>query len=209
VLNNRADDAEEISLILKNVIPAPKDNNPKCAGGGRANSKYIRTVRVKNDRLSTWWGRAIYLEACVLLPFGFDEPEHKDAKYPLVVAHGHYSSEWNAGGRFAEKVRVRVSVCPCLSVYRSICWSVCLSVCVGLSAGSSVCLPVCLSFCRYVGLSACLLVCLPAYLSVCLSVCLVYLFVCLFVCLSVSHNCEVVGHLCAHLPSNEPGNCNA
>jgi len=38
------------------------------------------------------------LEACVLLPAGFYD--RNDTKYPLVIAHGHYSAIFNPGGRF-------------------------------------------------------------------------------------------------------------
>lgn len=88
-----------IKLTLDRKIPTGK--SPGCAGGGRANSKYIKTVHYKSESLSKFWGRDIILEACVLLPGGFEE--HPDAHYPLVIAHGHYSAEWDAGGAFSEE----------------------------------------------------------------------------------------------------------
>jgi hypothetical protein len=51
-------------------------------------TKYIRHERILSERLSKFWGRPMYLGACLLLPEGFDE--HPDARYPLVIYHGHF-----------------------------------------------------------------------------------------------------------------------
>jgi hypothetical protein len=51
-------------------------------------TRYIKHVRIQSDRLTTFWGRPMYLGAHVLLPAGFDE--HPDARYPLVIFHGHF-----------------------------------------------------------------------------------------------------------------------
>ncbi|HSA96699.1 MAG TPA: alpha/beta hydrolase-fold protein [Acidobacteriota bacterium] len=57
-------------------IPAPRD------------TKYIRHVKVRSELLTKFWGRPMELGACVLLPEGFDE--HPEARYPLVIYHGHF-----------------------------------------------------------------------------------------------------------------------
>jgi hypothetical protein len=57
-------------------IPPPKD------------TKYVRHVRIESERLTKFWGRPMALGAVVLLPHGFDE--HKEARYPLAVFHGHF-----------------------------------------------------------------------------------------------------------------------
>ncbi|MEO1262009.1 MAG: hypothetical protein AAFZ15_24610 [Bacteroidota bacterium] len=51
-------------------------------------SKYIKHIEIKSEKLSAFWGRDMYLGAHVLLPHGFDE--HPEAKYPLMVFHGHF-----------------------------------------------------------------------------------------------------------------------
>jgi hypothetical protein len=51
-------------------------------------TKYIRHERIQSERLTKFWGRPMHLGACVLLPEGFDE--HPDARYPLVIFHGHF-----------------------------------------------------------------------------------------------------------------------
>jgi hypothetical protein len=58
-------------------IPAPQD------------TRYVRHVKIVSPRLSRFWGRPIELGAVVLLPHGFDE--HPEARYPLVVNHGHFA----------------------------------------------------------------------------------------------------------------------
>ena len=68
-----------IRLELDRVIPAieaPED------------TRYIKHVRIVSERLSRFWGRRMELGAVVLLPVGFDD--HPDARFPLVVNHGHF-----------------------------------------------------------------------------------------------------------------------
>jgi Putative esterase len=57
-------------------IPPPKD------------TKYVRHERILSERLTKFWGRPMHLGACLLLPEGFDE--HPEARYPLVIYHGHF-----------------------------------------------------------------------------------------------------------------------
>jgi len=54
----------------------------------KADTPFIRHIRIKSELLSKYWGRPVYLGAHVLLPSGFDT--HPDAHYPLMVNHGHF-----------------------------------------------------------------------------------------------------------------------
>jgi hypothetical protein len=54
-------------------------------------TKYVKHVKIRSERLSTFWGRDMYLAAFVTLPWGFDE--HPDARYPLAINHGHFASQ--------------------------------------------------------------------------------------------------------------------
>ncbi len=70
---------EVISLTLDREIPRippPQD------------TKYIRHERIQSKLLTAFWGRPMYLGACLLLPQGFDE--HPEARYPLMIYHGHF-----------------------------------------------------------------------------------------------------------------------
>ncbi len=51
-------------------------------------TKYIKHVKMQSKLLSEFWGRPMYLGANLLLPEGFDE--HPDARYPLIIMHGHF-----------------------------------------------------------------------------------------------------------------------
>ena len=51
----------------------------------------MRHERIQSRLLSEFWGRPVYLGAHVLLPAGFDE--HPDARYPLVINHGHFPAD--------------------------------------------------------------------------------------------------------------------
>lgn len=70
---------ERVEIRLDQVIP-PIPDPPE--------TKYIKHVRIRSERLSEFWGRPMHLGAHVLLPEGFDE--HPEARYPLIVFHGHF-----------------------------------------------------------------------------------------------------------------------
>ncbi len=68
-----------ITIPLDKVIPPiprPKD------------TKYIKHVQIQSEMLTKFWGRPMHLGANVLLPEGWEE--HPDARYPLVIFHGHF-----------------------------------------------------------------------------------------------------------------------
>jgi hypothetical protein len=70
---------ETIRIALDREIPPiepPKD------------TRYIKHVKIKSERLTKFWGRPMYLGANVLLPEGFDA--HPQARYPLMIFHGHF-----------------------------------------------------------------------------------------------------------------------
>jgi len=71
--------AETITITLDQEIPPI--NPPK-------DSKYVKHIKIQSKKLTEFWGRPMYLGACVLLPHGFDE--HPNARYPLMVFHGHF-----------------------------------------------------------------------------------------------------------------------
>ena len=56
-------------------------------------TKWIKHIKVKSEKLSAFWGKDMYLGAHVLLPKGFEE--HPDANYPLMVFHGHFPSDFS------------------------------------------------------------------------------------------------------------------
>lgn len=57
----------------------------------KADTDFIKHIRIKSERLSAFWGRPVYLRAHVLLPYGFDT--HPNAHYPLMVFHGHFPDD--------------------------------------------------------------------------------------------------------------------
>ncbi len=74
----------EFNIVLDQVIApveAPED------------SKYIKHIKMRSELLSKFWGEDVYLGAHVLLPEGFNE--HLEAKYPLMIFHGHFPSDFD------------------------------------------------------------------------------------------------------------------
>lgn len=75
---------ETVALTLDQEIPPivpPQD------------TKYIKHIRIRSERLSKFYGTDMYLGAHVLLPEGFDE--HPEARYPLVINHGHFPADFD------------------------------------------------------------------------------------------------------------------
>lgn len=62
-----------------------------------ADTKYIKHIKIQSKLLTEFWGKPMFLGAHVLLPDGFDE--HTEARYPLMVFHGHFPSDF---GGFSE-----------------------------------------------------------------------------------------------------------
>ena len=63
---------------------------PPVADFAKKETRYVKYLRVRSELLSKFWGTDMYLGAWVLLPEGFDS--HPDARYPLVINHGHFPS---------------------------------------------------------------------------------------------------------------------
>ncbi|MEI9919433.1 MAG: hypothetical protein WDO14_11595 [Bacteroidota bacterium] len=70
-------------VVMDQVIPPAEE--PK-------DTKYIKHIKIQSQLLTEFWGKPMYLGAWVLIPEGFDE--HPEAKYPLMVNHGHFPSEF-------------------------------------------------------------------------------------------------------------------
>ncbi len=79
--------AQPVALTLDQEIPPVADFASQ-------QTKYVKYVRMRSERLSKFWGREVNLAAWVLLPEGFDT--HPDARYPLVVNHGHFPASLGA-----------------------------------------------------------------------------------------------------------------
>lgn len=77
------DKSKTISIVMDQEIPPiaePED------------TKYVKHIKMESKLLSEFWGRPMELGAHVLLPEGFDE--HPNAKYPLMIYHGHFPNDF-------------------------------------------------------------------------------------------------------------------
>ena len=72
-----------LDIVMDQVIPPIEEP---------ADTEWIKHIKIKSDLLSEYWGRDMYLGAHILLPKGFEE--HPEAKYPLMVFHGHFPSDF-------------------------------------------------------------------------------------------------------------------
>lgn len=72
--------------VPKTIALALTKENPPIAAP--PDTKYIKHIKIKSEKLSKFWGRDMYLGANILLPEGYDQ--HPEARYPLMVFHGHF-----------------------------------------------------------------------------------------------------------------------
>jgi hypothetical protein len=77
-------ETRERALVLSEVIPPIPPP---------ADTKYIRHIRIQSQVLTKFWGRPMFLSACVLVPEGFDE--HPQAHFPLIIFHDHFVSDFD------------------------------------------------------------------------------------------------------------------
>ena len=56
-----------------------------------SDTEFVKHIRIRSELLSRFWGRDVFLGAHILVPKGFDA--HPDARYPLMVFHGHYPDD--------------------------------------------------------------------------------------------------------------------
>jgi hypothetical protein len=81
-----------VALGASTVTLSLDNENPSItkADFEKLETKYVKYVRIKSERLTKFWGRDVELGAWVLLPWGYDD--HPQARYPLLVNHGHFPS---------------------------------------------------------------------------------------------------------------------
>jgi len=68
-------------------IPVPTD------------TKWVKHIKIKSEKLSKFWGQPIYIGATILLPKGYEQ--NPKEQYPTVYQQGHFSIA--APFRFAEE----------------------------------------------------------------------------------------------------------
>ncbi len=68
-------------LLDQKIAPIPR----------KADTEFVRHIRIRSELLSRFWGRDVFLGAHILLPRGFES--HPQARYPLMVFHGHYPDD--------------------------------------------------------------------------------------------------------------------
>ncbi|WP_350293595.1 hypothetical protein [uncultured Croceitalea sp.] len=74
---------QNLKVVMDKVIPPIEEPE---------DTKWIKHIKIKSEKLSKFWGRDMYLGAHILLPKGFEE--HPEAKYPLMVFQGHFPSDF-------------------------------------------------------------------------------------------------------------------
>ncbi|QNJ98988.1 alpha/beta hydrolase-fold protein [Constantimarinum furrinae] len=73
----------EVRIVINKVIPPIEEPE---------DTEWVKHIKMKSEKLSEFYGRDMYLGAHILLPKGF--AEHSEAKYPLMVFHGHFPSDF-------------------------------------------------------------------------------------------------------------------
>ena len=89
-----------VELTLSETVPAFPEPPPETSL-----QKY---VSMRSPALSHFWGQEVNVSAWVTLPAGFDA--HPDARFPLIINHGHYSYQRLRG--WADEPPPRGGVAP-------------------------------------------------------------------------------------------------
>ena len=74
---------QDVAVAMEKVIPPIEEPE---------DTEWIKHIKIKSEKLSEFWGRDMYLGVHILLPKGFDE--HPEARYPLMIFHGHFPSDF-------------------------------------------------------------------------------------------------------------------
>ncbi len=74
---------QDVNVVMDQAIPPIEEPE---------DTEWIKHIKIKSEKLSEFWGRDMYLGAHILLPKGFEE--HPEAKYPLMIFHGHFPSDF-------------------------------------------------------------------------------------------------------------------
>ncbi|MSP64757.1 MAG: hypothetical protein EXR24_02460 [Ignavibacteria bacterium] len=82
-INFNSSNSQTISISMENEIPPIQE--PK-------ETKYIKHIKMQSKLLTEFWGKPTFIGAHILLPEGFEE--HTEAKYPLMIFHGHFPSDF-------------------------------------------------------------------------------------------------------------------
>jgi hypothetical protein len=64
-----------------------------------ADTEWVKHVTIRSELLSEFFGREVEIGAHVLLPRGW--AEHPEARYPLLLNHGHYPADFTPAFRTA------------------------------------------------------------------------------------------------------------
>jgi hypothetical protein len=96
-------EGQQWSLAPGNLVSAPRKVRVDPAAGGTVavtldralpplpelpDTKHLKRIRIRSEKLSRFWGRDVFLGALVLLPEGWDT--HPAARYPLAIYHSHF-----------------------------------------------------------------------------------------------------------------------
>lgn len=78
------------TLVLDTVIPPiePLAEGQVLEQGNPPDSRLVKFVKIRSEKLSTFWGKDMYLGANVLLPSGYEE--NPGTKYPTLYMQGHF-----------------------------------------------------------------------------------------------------------------------
>lgn len=79
-----------VPLTIDTVLPPlePLQAGDVLQQGNPADTRLVKYVKIKSEKLSAFWGRDMYIGANVLLPDGYDPDA--DVSYPALYMQGHF-----------------------------------------------------------------------------------------------------------------------
>ncbi|KAI1264314.1 Alpha/Beta hydrolase protein [Xylariaceae sp. FL1019] len=91
---------QTFSLTFDSVSPVPElagNEAGGCSQGNYEDTELLKYVKIRSEKLSTFWGRDMYVGANVLLPAGYDTTDKK-TQYPVLYAQNHWTGSDDSYG---------------------------------------------------------------------------------------------------------------
>ena len=92
---NISSGAQTLELTFNNITAVENFNGNEIGGchqGNYEDTKFLKHIKIRSEKLSDFWGRDMYVGANVVLPAGYNANDTK-TRYPVIYNQGH----WPAG----------------------------------------------------------------------------------------------------------------
>ncbi|KAH7553266.1 hypothetical protein BM1_08239 [Bipolaris maydis] len=87
-----------VQLNLNNITEVPNFNGKEIGGCNQGNyedTKLLKHIKIRSEKLSKFWGRDMYVGANIVLPAGYNANDTK-TRYPVIYHQNHWTGGFGA-----------------------------------------------------------------------------------------------------------------